>query len=123
MSDTNMRGAITFKASGEERTIRFTTNAMCRYQEEKGETLMQAVDALQKKPDDFPRLRRLFSVGVPGLSEEEAGDLMDDIGIMEATKLIGRAFDAAFPAPEPASADASGNGKGKPAKGVEAKAS
>lgn len=118
-----MRGAITFTAGGEERAIRFSTNAMCRYQDAAGETLMQAVGALQQAPDDMVRLRRLFSAGVPGLSEEEAGDLMDELGLMEATHLIGRAFDVAFPAAEPVAADAAGNGKGKPAKSAGAKAS
>lgn len=119
-----MRGAIAFTAGGEERVIRFSTNAMCRYQDMSGETLMQAVGALQKTPDDMVRQRRLFSAGVVGLSEEEAGDIMDELGLMEAADLIGRAFDAAFPAPEPAAvADASGNGQGKPAKSAGAKAS
>lgn len=118
----SMRGAISFSVNGEERFIRFSTNAMCRYQDAAGETLMQAVGALQQTPDDMLRLRRLFAAGVPGLSEEEAGDLMDDIGLMEATGLIGKAFDAAFPAPEPA-ADAPGNGKGKSGKSGEAPAS
>ena len=120
----SMRGAVAFTVNGEERIIRFSTNAMCRYQDAAGETLMQAVDALQKAPDDMRRLRALFLAGVPGIkSEDEAGDLMDDLGLMEASQLIGRAFEAAFPAPEKAPADASGNGKGKPAKSDAATAS
>jgi len=109
------RGAVPFEVEGESYVLRLTTNAQVRYQDAAGESLLRAVAALQKEPDDLRRLRRIVWAGlshIPGMTEEKAGDLMDALGLHEAARLIGEAFRLAFP-----EAQAGGNGSaGKPKK-------
>ncbi|MWP39757.1 hypothetical protein GQY15_19505 [Rhodobacter sphaeroides] len=96
-----MRGAVPFEAEGRERFLRLTTNAQVRYQERAGETLVDAIVAMQGEASqgDMLRLRRLIWAGMghEGLSEDAAGDLIDEIGLAEASRLLGDAIRAAFP--------------------------
>ncbi|MGP3699849.1 hypothetical protein [Rhodobacter sp. NSM] len=96
-----MRGAVPFEAEGRERFLRLTTNAQVRYQERAGETLVDAIVAMQGEASqgDMLRLRRLIWAGMghEGLSEDAAGDLIDEIGLAEASRLLGEAIRAAFP--------------------------
>lgn len=96
-----MRGAIPFEAEGRARFLRLTTNAQVRYQERAGETLVDAIVAMQGEGSqgDMLRLRRLIWAGMghEGLSEDAAGDLIDEIGLAEASRLLGDAIRAAFP--------------------------
>lgn len=95
-----LRG-VTFELDGETLTLRYGMNAMASYQEAAGEPFIAGVEALQGASGDFVRLRRLFWAGLGGtISEVEAGDLMDDLGLAEAADLIGRAVEAAFPQAE-----------------------
>ncbi|ACM02894.1 hypothetical protein [Cereibacter sphaeroides] len=113
-----MRGAVAFEAEGRARFLRLTTNAQVRYQERAGETLVDAIVAMQGEGSqgDMLRLRRLIWAGMghEGLSEDAAGDLIDEIGLAEASRLLGDAIRAAFPEaaraePETGSEDAGGN--------------
>ncbi|MWP40197.1 hypothetical protein GQY15_21875 [Rhodobacter sphaeroides] len=113
-----MRGAVPFEAEGRERFLRLTTNAQVRYQERAGETLVDAIVAMQGEASqgDMLRLRRLIWAGMghEGLSEDAAGDLIDEIGLAEASRLLGDAIRAAFPEAaraeaETGSGDAGGN--------------
>jgi len=54
------------------------------------------------------RLRRLIWAGMghEGLSEDAAGDLIDEIGLAEASRLLGDAIRAAFPEAARAEAEA-----------------
>lgn len=105
-----IRGAIPFEAEGRERFIRLTTNAQVRYQERAGETLVDAIVAMQGEGSqgDMLRLRRLIWAGMghEGLSEDAAGDLIDEIGLAEASRLLGDAIRAAFPEAARAEAEA-----------------
>ncbi|PTR15392.1 hypothetical protein C8J28_114113 [Cereibacter azotoformans] len=111
-----IRGAIPFEAEGRARFLRLTTNAQVRYQERAGETLVDAIVAMQGEASqgDMLRLRRLIWAGLghEGLSEDAAGDLIDEIGLAEASRLLGDAIRAAFPEAAKAEAetgDAEGN--------------
>ncbi len=105
-----MRGAVPFEAEGRERFLRLTTNAQVRYQERAGETLVDAIVAMQGEASqgDMLRLRRLIWAGLghEGLSEDAAGDLIDEIGLAEASRLLGDAIRAAFPEAARAEAEA-----------------
>lgn len=111
MAGKSYSRSIQFDHDGTTRALRFGTNAMASYQEAAGETFVAGVEQLQASAADFVRLRRLFWCGLGGaVTEAEAGDMMDDLGIAETADLIGRAVEAAFPKPDEG---ASGNGKGK----------
>lgn len=109
---TSLRGAVPFAG---ERYFRLSTNALVRYQDAAGETLLEAMAALEQSPGDTRRIRRMVwaALSHEGLTEEAAGDLMDEIGQTEAARLLGEAIRAAFPqagAPGAEAADAGGNG-------------
>lgn len=73
-------------------------NAMCKYQGRAGETLIAAVDALQSASSDVVRIRRLFWAGLVGeFSEDQAGNIIDVIGLPKAFEVLGDAVQAAFP--------------------------
>ncbi|SNT42640.1 hypothetical protein SAMN05421763_11816 [[Luteovulum] sphaeroides subsp. megalophilum] len=113
-----IRGAVPFEAEGRERFLRLTTNAQVRYQERAGETLVDAVVAMQAEASqgDMLRLRRLIWAGMghEGLSEDAAGDLIDEIGLAEASRLLGDAIRAAFPEAAKAEAEAEDAGGNAP---------
>ncbi|SNT17436.1 hypothetical protein SAMN05421763_105350 [[Luteovulum] sphaeroides subsp. megalophilum] len=122
-----MRGAVPFEAEGRARFLRLTTNAQVRYQERAGETLVDAIVAMQGEASqgDMLRLRRLIWAGMghEGLSEDAAGDLIDEIGLAEASRLLGDAIRAAFPEAAKAEAgDATGDAGGNAPAPARAKA-
>lgn len=101
------RGSISFEAGGKSLAIAMTTNAMCMYQDAAGETLLTGLAALQADPSDIRRVRRMFWAGLShavAVTEAEAGDIMDEVGVAEAVSLLSRAATAAFPAAEPGNA-------------------
>ena len=108
-----IRGAIYFS---EGRYIRLSTNAIVRYQEATGETLLDGMAALEASPGDMRRIRSMIWAGMSheGISEDAAGDLMDEIGQTEAARLLGEAIRAAFPqAPASGEGDAGNGAAGK----------
>ena len=108
------RGAVSFETEGGTRALRLTTNAMVAYQDATGETLMEGLQSLQERPGDMRRMRAMFWAGLGSGSLDDAGDLVDEIGLSEAFRLIGEAASLAFPA---APEDAAGNPqKGRPKK-------
>lgn len=99
------RGAVHIDADGTPYVMRFTTNAMVRYQDKAGETITEAFRAIDEgsKSDDLDtvRLRRLFWAALSSehdISEDEAGDIMDAIGFQNAGLKLGEAVRNAFPA-------------------------
>ena len=98
----SMRGAVTFTAGGAERTLRCSTNAMVRYQDAANETIFDGLQALQDSPSDMRRIRNIFwaFLNPPDVSAEDAGDMIDEIGLQVAAGLIGDAAKAAFPEEE-----------------------
>jgi hypothetical protein len=108
------RGAVSFEALGGSHALAFTMNAMCKYQDRAGETLIEGVDALNTKSTDVFRMRRLFWAGLKGdYTEETAGDLMDDLGLQEAVSLMMEAVTASFP-DDAAAGGAGASAQGKP---------
>lgn len=104
-----MIGTVDFEAGGQAYSMRVSTNAQVRYQRAAGETFLNALDAIQKDPSDTERLRRLIWASmshIEGLTEEAAGDVMDDLGVEDAIMKLSDAVSAAYPS----AADASGNG-------------
>ncbi|HBB81919.1 MAG TPA: hypothetical protein DC031_01280 [Sulfitobacter sp.] len=103
------RGAIPFEIEGQHYSLALTTNAMCRYQDKAGETMLAGLEVLQRDHGDLMRIRRIFWAALSEVeTEEDAGDLIDAIGMTKAAEILGQAAFAAFPQPE---ADAAPAGK------------
>lgn len=113
------RSGVPFKADGQDFTYKLSTNALCRYEDLTDETILQALVTVQKTGDktgasiQFRRVRGLLWAGLPeGVTLEEAGDVVDAIGIKRAFEIITKGAELAFPAPK-SEAQAEGNGKTK----------
>lgn len=94
------RGHVAFQAGGKDYTLALTTNAMVRYQHAAGETLLHALGKLQEDPSDAIRLRRLMWAALlhyGSMTEDDAGDLMDEVGIIRSVRLLSDASSLAFP--------------------------
>lgn len=90
-----MRG-ISFVAGGQEYSLAMTTNAMARYEAETGESTIAAFQRLEKEPSILLILGLFWASLTPIVSMDEAGDLIDEIGLAEATTLLGKAAQATF---------------------------
>lgn len=109
-----MIGTVEFEVGGKTHTMRMSTNAQVRYQRAAGETLLAGLAEIQDDPSDTERLRRLIWASmshVDGLTEDDAGDLMDEMGIEHAIQRLTEAVTAAYPQASKTAADASGNGE------------
>lgn len=99
------RGSVTIEADGATHTLRMTTNAMVRYEDKSGESVIEALGKMDGAGVRISSIRRLFWSMLEGdFSEDQAGDLMDEIGLTLVAEKIGEAARLAFP-----QADVSGN--------------
>lgn len=107
------RGSISFEVGGASHSARLSTNSMVRYQDETGESIMDAFASMDSGRPDMKRLRALLWVCIEGdHSQEDVGDIMDEMGFPEVGRVLGLVAKAAFPqAEEPNEASTSGNGK------------
>lgn len=77
-----MIGTVNLTAGGRDYALRFSMRAMLRYQELYGEQLVEAGDRFAQNPGDMTLVVRLFRCALSeDLSEEQALDLMDEIGV------------------------------------------
>ena len=103
------RGYVTFQADGKDYALRFGANQMAAAEDVLGLPFGQIIDKLNDptgKTVRFGDLRALFAVAV-GMKPEEAGDIMDAVGIAKASELLCDTIKAAFP---DAAEDDAGNG-------------
>lgn len=117
---SSMISTIEFEAGGKSYSMRMSTNAQVRYQRAAGETLLRGLQAVQDDPSDIDRIRRLIWASMShteGMTEDQAGDIMDEMGIEEAIDKLTAAVHAAYPKAAAAAAAAqeeaaeSGNGE------------
>ena len=91
-----MRGRVHFNAGGRDLELRFTTNALCRIEEKTGKAFGEIAAALAGNVR-ISDLRVLFWAGVDLPTLDEAGNIIDDLGMARAVELLGEAITAAFP--------------------------
>lgn len=85
--------SVTFEAGGRELALRMDMNALARYQDRAGETISVAIDAIMKDGWDAVRGRRLFwSALSERVTEDDAGEIMSEIGMGVALGLTGEAL-------------------------------
>lgn len=95
-----MRG-VEFEAGGKVRVIKFSSNNICRAEKHFGMTFSRILRTLNEMGADidFTFVRALFAKGLgDNVTEEEAGDVIDEIGgVTAAAEKIGAAIADAFP--------------------------
>ena len=115
-----MISTIEFEAGGKAYSMRMSTNAQVRYQRAAGETLLRGLQAVQEDPSDIDRIRRLIWASMShldGLTEDQAGDIMDEMGIEVAIDKLTAAVHAAYPKAAANAQDSAGEpGNGQRAK-------
>lgn len=94
-----VNGEVSFEASGETYVMVLNINALCRLEDR----LDMSVQDIGAKMGETPRLsflRTVLCVGLqahtPGMTDERAGLLIDEIGLAEVGALISSAFSRAF---------------------------
>lgn len=105
-------GAVRFDAGEVNRALQFTTNRLCILEEQTRLTTLEVATELalgKSQPLGVSKttLRALFWAGCDdgGMTQREAGELVDLIGHKRAVSLAIEAFDAAFPDEEEAKGD------------------
>lgn len=102
---TRQKGFVGFTALGQEMTLRFSTNALCRIEDETGMAINEVLEGLQASPA-LKRMRAIFRAGIePQLSVADTGEVMDELGFDRVAALVQEAFAIAFP---PAEGDSAG---------------
>ena len=98
---TDPRTLVTFEADGKNWGLRYSTNAMIRYEMAAGEDILTAFEVLQQGKLDLIRFRRMFWAGLVGggneIDEDAAGDLIDLVTLEGALRLLTQALLAALP--------------------------
>lgn len=85
--------SVTFEAGGRELALRMDMNALARYQDRSGETISAAIEAIVKDGWDAVRGRRLFWAAlIERMTEDEAGDVMTELGMGRAMEVTGEAL-------------------------------
>lgn len=100
-------------------TLCFSSNSVCEMEEHFGAPISE-VGAMLDGSAKLSHIRAVLWFGLrrhhPELSEEDAGDVLDEIGHRAADELIGTAFQRAFPKAKKGAA--SGSGRPRKAKGA-----
>ena len=96
-----MRGGVGFHALGVDYVLRFSTNALCLLEEAAGRGIAEIAAAMGEDMKVSDLRLMLRSGTTPGLSLDQAGDVIDDLGIDVVGGLVNRAMVAAFPSADP----------------------
>lgn len=93
-----MARALEFDAGNRRWSLRFDINALCNVEIALGKTFFAAVEDMQQG-GSITALRALFRAGLGNrVTEEEAGNLAEELGMARVTELLSQAFALAFPA-------------------------
>lgn len=103
-----MRAGVEFVHRGRRHVLRFGANQMVAAEEASGRKTLELVQELQDGEASLRTFRTLFWAGLGTVTQQEAGDMIDDLGMAEAAQIIGKALMLAFPAAE-VGEDAPGN--------------
>ena len=99
------KGEVKFVAAGQHYVLRFSNNALCELEDATGRGALEVAADLQGAGDDntkirFKTVRTLFWAGLtdhhPDLTEKDAGNILQDLGLEKAFPLIGEAFQLVF---------------------------
>lgn len=96
-----MRGEQTFEADGRSWTLRFGNNAICSAEEHFQQPFGEIVTGLGGDGFRFRTFRTLFRLGLrqhhKDVTEDQASELIDAIGMSEALRITVASIKAAMP--------------------------
>jgi hypothetical protein len=96
------RGEVAFDALGQGWTLKLGTNAMCEIEDATGKTFSEVGEIMGDPARVTIRMMRTVFWGAlrdhhEDVTLKQAGTIIDAIGMQEAGRLIGEAFQAAMP--------------------------
>lgn len=93
-------GAVSFEAGGKRHSLRYGMNALCALEDRLGTDVSQ-LGTIMASGMNMRTLRTVFACGLGDkVTDAQAGDLMDELGVTRAGELVAEAMQAAFPAAE-----------------------
>jgi hypothetical protein len=94
-----VKGEVSFDAGGAVHTIRITANVICSLESELGAPFGEIGRRLNDL--SFRSLRAAIRVGLGGkMTLDQAGEIIDQIGNVQAATYFMQAYDLAFPTPK-----------------------
>lgn len=94
------KGTVAFESLGKNLLLSFSINALCELEDELDMPVSQ-VGTVLTADMRLKTLRTIFRIGLideqPGVTDNEAGLIISDIGPERAGELMAEAFSAAFP--------------------------
>lgn len=100
-----IKGEVSFRAAGEDYTLVLDFNALCDLEEDYPGIMDGTFEMTSPKA-----VRKVFQVGLSKhheVSERQAGEIIQAVGVAEVAELVGKAFKASFP-------EAATGGKARP---------
>lgn len=97
-----VKGEVAFEAQGKRYVLSYSVNALCALEDEIGESVIALSAKMQAGEGASIRMiRTIFRAGLTDhqgeVTENEAGDIMSELGVAHASGLVERAFALAFP--------------------------
>lgn len=97
-----LKGEVEFPCNGMSYTLRYNINAMCTLEAALGMSVMEVMAVLGDTSKlSISMFRTMFWVGLrdkhPEMTEDQAGIVMDAVGLQEAGTYVAKAFELAFP--------------------------
>ena len=110
-----VRGQTALTIGARTFTLAFTANALCELEDATGQSVPAFLAGLEDpaNPPGFKTIRLLLWAGLldqHGLSLQDAGKLIDEVGLDVIGERLGAAIEQSMPGPDPAAAG------GKPGK-------
>lgn len=91
------RGEVAFTVADTEYTLKYSTNAICELEER----LDKGLNVIVANMERLTTVRALLWAGLrakhPDVTIQQAGELIDKVGMAQATEVIGKALTTAFP--------------------------
>jgi hypothetical protein len=97
------RGGVTLTVDGVDYLFRITTNALIAYKDMMGQSFQEGLEAIQANQDDFRTARAVIWTALAhdkAITVEDAGDVMDAVGLPAALAAFTEAVSLAFPQPD-----------------------
>lgn len=109
------KGQVSFEAGGKTYTLRLDVNALIELQDALGFEDDEKFLAYCSNLNGIRRVRTFLTQALQlshqGTTEQEVGDIITDLGLDEANRLLVRALQWAFPEPDPQAKAPKGKGR------------
>ncbi len=104
MTTHTVKGEVNFESGGKTYTFKLGTNAQVLLESRTGMSMAKYLKADRIEELGSKDIRLIFWAGLtrnhPDLTEENVGDLIDDIGVDQVSEIFLKAFESAKPKTE-----------------------